>query len=47
MIRHWAEVQNFEPEAYLEPEDGSKGFRKQRGIDWEIWVNPDPNFPFK
>lgn len=46
MIRNWAEVQAFEPEAYLPTEKDAHGFRKQRGIDWEIWVNPDPNFPY-
>lgn len=45
MIRNWAEVQNFEPEAY-EYARGERGYRKQRGIDWEVWMNPDPNFPF-
>lgn len=44
LIRNWAEVQAFQPEAYEEAKDG---FRRQRGIDWEIWVNPDPNFPIK
>lgn len=42
MIRNWSEVQAFEPEVYVKGEGV-----KQRGIDWEIWVNPDPNFPFK
>ncbi|KAF2425797.1 hypothetical protein EJ08DRAFT_638369 [Tothia fuscella] len=44
MIRNWAEVQAFEPEAYHKPD--KSGFRKQRGIDWELWMNPDPNFRF-
>jgi len=43
-LRNWAEVQRFEVEAYEVVEGG---FRKQRGIDWEVWVNPDPNFPFR
>ncbi|QDS76196.1 hypothetical protein FKW77_008238 [Venturia effusa] len=45
MIRNWAEVQNFTPQAYEET-SGENDFKKQRGIDWEVWVNPDPNFPF-
>jgi hypothetical protein len=46
MIWNWAETQAFEPEAYEEP-SGVDGFRKQRGVDWEVWVNPDPNFPIE
>lgn len=46
MIRNWAEVQAFEPQAYHDPGEGKIGSNNQRGIDWEVWVNPDPNFPF-
>lgn len=45
MVRNWAKVQNFAPEAYEEAR-GEDDSRRQRGIDWEVWMNPDPNFPF-
>lgn len=48
LIRAWAEVQAFSPEAYVDiaAPDGSVR-KKQRGVDWEIFAHPDPNFPFR
>lgn len=48
LIRAWAEVQAFSPEAYVDvaAPDGSV-WKKQRGVDWEIFAHPDPNFPFR
>jgi len=43
MVRRWAQVQNFEPEAYYQP--SGMGEWKQRGVDWEVFVAPDPAFP--
>ena len=43
MVRRWAQVQAFEPEAYYK--DGNTGQTRQRGVDWEVFVAPDPAFP--
>ena len=45
MIRRWAEVQAFEPVLYVEERDAAgKVFHRQRGLDWEVFAHPDPNF---
>lgn len=45
MIRSWADVQAFEPSAYEDAKaaDGSI-WKKQRGLDWEIFAHPDSNY---
>lgn len=45
MIKNWSEVQAFEPTAYtdVKQKDGST-WKKQRGLDWEIYAHPDSNY---
>ena len=48
MLRNWAEVQAFEPEAYVtQTRDDGKVVHRQRGLDWEVYAHPDPNYPIK
>lgn len=48
MIRNWAEVQAFEPSAFLDVknDDGSK-WKTQRGVDWEIFAHPDGKYNYE
>ncbi|OJD32120.1 uncharacterized protein BKCO1_4100042 [Diplodia corticola] len=45
MIRSWSEVQAWEPEKYVDvmQHDGSV-WKKQRGVDWEIFAATDPHY---
>ena len=47
MIRRWKEVMDWEPAAYYQIEEKGKPVWTQRGMDWEIFAAPDPNFPAK
>ncbi|KAH7038979.1 DUF821 domain protein [Macrophomina phaseolina] len=45
MIRNWAEVQAFEPKVYEEVKEADgRTWKKQRGLDWEIYAHPDSNY---
>ncbi|KAL1613803.1 hypothetical protein SLS54_010264 [Diplodia seriata] len=46
MIRTWAEVQAWKPERYVDvmQADGSV-WKKQRGVDWEVFAAVDPHYP--
>ncbi|GME22966.1 putative duf821 domain-containing protein [Neofusicoccum parvum] len=48
LIRRWAEVQAFKPNAYVDVKqaDGSV-WKKQRGVDWEVFAHPDSKYPVK